>query len=497
MYVSTEIQFWHGSQTSSLPLEARNRCKCYQILSDGGSRRHFPICSGSGNNKERNHAILLMAQAPSLPRSLTVPPGRPGAPLLETLARKVQGGTFKSESREADSSRFHWLLLLARLVAGLALGSFSKYSALTSSSRVDCHRFQFLLLVKLTLTPPPLYRFSGSGCNISLPRFASCLLLPLLMLSGAPAHAICTATGIPNSAPFVMPSSISVPSGVAVGTIIYTSPQIVSATVNGSCDSKGGYMLVGYAQSMPAAGSLTGVYQTNLSGIGVKVVAPITNTGTPITLNPSLWQEQWSYLPNLSTGFSSAWQIQLVVTGPVTTGTLVLPPVLAESINSDSPNSLVNQILFANLTISGSTNIVVVTCTTPDVTVNMGNHSASEMSGIGSTTSSTSFSIALNACPAGMPGIQYEIDPITTIVGGLGNSVVTLDGTSTASGIGLQLLDGTGNPFTLGTPVTFSGYNSGTGGSYTIPLRARYYQTDSQIKPGSANTSMIFTVKYQ
>ncbi|WP_322061195.1 fimbrial protein [Paraburkholderia sp. J63] len=91
-----------------------------------------------------------------------------------------------------------------------------------------------------------------------------------------------------------------------------------------------------------------------------------------------------------------------------------------------------------------------------------------------------SFTIDLNDCPAGLGqyglAIQYEIDANTTILDST-NAVVALDGTSSATGVGIQLLDGNGNPFPLGQVVALNGYNPATGGSHTVPLRARYYQT--------------------
>jgi major type 1 subunit fimbrin (pilin) len=74
---------------------------------------------------------------------------------------------------------------------------------------------------------------------------------------------------------------------------------------------------------------------------------------------------------------------------------------------------------------------------------------------------------------------------------------VALDGSSGATGIGVQLLDNSGNPFPLGSPQTFNGYNSSTGGAYAISLKARYYQTGSSIGPGLANTVMTFLMNYQ
>ncbi|MBP0591325.1 type 1 fimbrial protein [Paraburkholderia sp. LEh10] len=139
--------------------------------------------------------------------------------------------------------------------------------------------------------------------------------------------------------------------------------------------------------------------------------------------------------------------------------------------------------------------IIPLTCTTPDIPVQLGTHYPSELPSVGSTTTAVPFNIGLNDCPAGMNGILYEIDPVTSVVDSA-QSVVALDSSSTATGVGVQLLDGTGTVFPLGTAKPFSAYNPGTGGSYTIPLQARYYRTGT-LTPGPANSSMTVTMTYQ
>ncbi|AIF47300.1 hypothetical protein HY57_08450 [Dyella japonica A8] len=153
-----------------------------------------------------------------------------------------------------------------------------------------------------------------------------------------------------------------------------------------------------------------------------------------------------------------------------------------------------------------STAITTLACTTPDVIVPLGSHAATEMGSMGSTTVAVNFHISMNNCPAGLgtgiggittvlPAIQYRIDAATTVANSA-QSVVTLDSSSSATGVGVQLLDGNGAVMPLATYKTFSGYDTTNGGSYIIPFKARYYRTGN-ITPGSANTSMTFTMLYQ
>jgi len=141
--------------------------------------------------------------------------------------------------------------------------------------------------------------------------------------------------------------------------------------------------------------------------------------------------------------------------------------------------------------------IINASCTTPDVSIPLGTFPTTGFTAIGRTTTTANFSISLNNCPAGMNSIKYRIDPTTTVLNS-SQSVVALDSTSSATGVGVQLLNSAGSAaFPLSSLQTFSGYSSSTGGSYTIPLAARYYQTSATVTPGPANTSMTVTMQYQ
>lgn len=66
--------------------------------------------------------------------------------------------------------------------------------------------------------------------------------------------------------------------------------------------------------------------------------------------------------------------------------------------------------------------------------------------------------------------------------------------TSAASGVGIQILNGT-TPLALNETVAIKTNTSS--GTYTIPLKARYYQTESSITAGTANSTATFTLTYK
>jgi major type 1 subunit fimbrin (pilin) len=193
-------------------------------------------------------------------------------------------------------------------------------------------------------------------------------------------------------------------------------------------------------------------------------------------------------------GFGTRMSFAFVKTGPITAGAVNLPGAVLQvgidAMYDGNPQAIVD------VRASGSPTFSEVACTTPNVNVNMGTRSHTDFQGVGSAAPATAFTIDVNNCPGGLNGIQYRVDAVTQVLNSA-NSVVALDGNSNAQGIGVQLLDGAGAVLPLGVDKPFTGYNRTSGGSYKIPLKARYYKTGEVIRGGTANTAMTFTMTYQ
>jgi len=133
--------------------------------------------------------------------------------------------------------------------------------------------------------------------------------------------------------------------------------------------------------------------------------------------------------------------------------------------------------------------------------VPLGSYSVSKSSGLGSgvcqTSSAIPFTIQLNceALLAGTFDVMMQFDGDT--VGGLSDSgVVALNSASTASGVGVQILNGDQQPIALATPFAVASYPL-SNALVTVPLYARYYQTASTVSPGTANAVATYTISYQ
>jgi type 1 fimbria pilin len=199
-----------------------------------------------------------------------------------------------------------------------------------------------------------------------------------------------------------------------------------------------------------------------------------------------------------------------------------------------SQNSHTNAVTISGLpfyylrfSFQGKVTISAPTCTTPDVSVNLGSYEIGEhFRGLNSTTPWKDASIALTNCSTfygfynstNSPlildyntlrktstsslnnSVGVRLTPITKALDAA-NGVMAIDSTvsGAASGVGIQL--GWGESTQAPTLFNFSEEQSlalPKDGSPTIriPLAARYIKTATTPTPGRANGKVVFTINY-
>ncbi|QFG76692.1 hypothetical protein DMB90_10900 [Raoultella planticola] len=125
------------------------------------------------------------------------------------------------------------------------------------------------------------------------------------------------------------------------------------------------------------------------------------------------------------------------------------------------------------------------------ISVNMGSIKKSAFSGIDSWPASTNtkdIDIALSCTAGTKVSLRVDGTAENSAKGILKLSAVP----GAASGVGIQLLYNN-SPLALASLLPI-----GTAGTtMTIPLQARYYQTQSTVTPGAANSYATFTMTYQ
>lgn len=242
----------------------------------------------------------------------------------------------------------------------------------------------------------------------------------------------------------------------------------------------------------------------------------------------SFIMETATILPSASTArinmsSDATFDIGLAKSGTLTSGIIdgsSLPNLFLSVGQSDSLIQLV-QISF-----SGSLAISQPTCVTPDYTVQLGHWSADRFKAIGSTSPWVDASIRLTGCGNfygfynDVPAIQnswsstgsvtgspvnnqwsLNLSPVTSIIDSSQGIMGIDDSVSgTATGIGIQISAGTtdvaeGNLVNFSTPLNGIFETSGLS-TVTIPLSARYIQTEDTVTPGKADGKLVYTLSY-
>ncbi|QQX60948.1 fimbrial protein [Pseudomonas chlororaphis] len=199
-----------------------------------------------------------------------------------------------------------------------------------------------------------------------------------------------------------------------------------------------------------------------------------------------------------SYGFNNTTHaLRLLKTGTVKSNTTI--PI------GEIGNFKVGTIYPITLEIDKELKFIAQSCETPDVRVEMGQYDLGIFSEIGDTSKATSFNILLNNCPSGIKKVMYTLAPNPTAPAwNTDLGIIELNGSSTAQGIALQILDSNQTPLELNKDHVFSDYTS-TGGDFRIPLSARYYRTlpassggknDLGVRPGTANSEVSFVMSY-
>lgn len=304
----------------------------------------------------------------------------------------------------------------------------------------------------------------------------------------------------------VSPQSLTISRDLPVGAVIGT--QVVTPTINAySCynsdEGSIGYQALGVKANGTFDAMLNGrrVYKTNVEGIGYAISgttaacaggsATVTGSNTMRgNSDTALLCENTDAMisPSLSGAVTVTFYKTAAETGSgtiaaQTVGALVL---LNEYLLWQSPEASVNINAFT---------VTTPACklTTASIPVAMNDVDKAAFNGKGSTPGDAytqSFSLPMTCNAGTQVSVRMEGD-IYDATRGVFN---TTSGDNAATGVGIQLLYNN-QPMALGADVAVG--NASAGGGFTVPLKARYYQTGDRITTGTENGVLSFTMIYQ
>ncbi|WP_244122366.1 fimbrial protein [Burkholderia latens] len=233
-----------------------------------------------------------------------------------------------------------------------------------------------------------------------------------------------------------------------------------------------------------------GVWNTNIKGIGVAYAVSGPYNSSP----------HCNFLHSSSCEFGDVsvqnfeGRIILVRTGDVGFGTVNIEGinVIQEGFTND--NFHANNVEIAAPTCQIETK-------SKTVNVPMGNDiSLSTFKRVGSRSTPVSFGVSMR-CPAGINKLYYRLDQTggSEIVGDPKNGTISLSNQGGASGVGVQISNGSPeSPMPIGQNTQVTQYNPDQDNQpIRIDFNARYIQTGSQVTGGKADAQAIFTMSYE
>jgi type 1 fimbria pilin len=323
------------------------------------------------------------------------------------------------------------------------------------------------------------------------------------------------------------PVTISVPPDAAVGSTFYR--QRISITTGAekirvSCDEAGLFQYLYAYNTLPLTETTTGskIYKTGIDGIGIKFVNS-GNTPFPVSVSTTGCTASKTCVIAGNGIWNAISFFDLVKTADaVGVGTIQasrLPTVLYSFGQAGSMVGIYEINISGNLTINTPT--CDITPASQSMTVLMGTHHVSDFTGKGSGTEWKNASIQLNNCGwfyGNGPKSVVSFDGTSNhILSGLANNaaditLTPLDGTitaadgimaiannaSAATGIGIQLssTQSVTGKINLNSAYAYALPDDGSR-TITVPLFARYIQTENSLSAGKANGKLEYTISYR
>ncbi|ADO48412.1 fimbrial protein [[Enterobacter] lignolyticus] len=266
------------------------------------------------------------------------------------------------------------------------------------------------------------------------------------------------------------------PVGATLATTVspgYAQVQTISSTGE-VCP--GNYAMV-YSGGVES--SMSGVFQTNLDGVGIKVSGMPGDFTLPVYVSSG-------GIYNL--GY---YTVSLVKTGRMTSG--ILAPGLIAQAWFGSPGSY-----FTQISLDANSQINVLSCSLSAQAMNfdLGSVSASEFGAAAGyiPARSDTQSLGLNCDPNANINIELKGVQNPDVSGNASVLALTGQGSqNVAGGVGVQLVYNN-TPLLLNTRIVLK---RSPGGMESFPLVARYYQTRDVVTAGQANATATLDITYQ
>ena len=239
------------------------------------------------------------------------------------------------------------------------------------------------------------------------------------------------------------------------------------------------------------------VFDSNIPGIGLRLARTVIELDG-ITATDYYYPHEIHKLGPLHLKAKSAFKIEVIKTGPITTGG---PLTMGRFTNYYTDGDGEGMPLITTTLSGRGITIKPAACTldpgSKTIQVDMPKTTLSDFKGLGTAGPSKSFDIVLNCPDMGTNSFDIftQIDTTNAIAGLTGVTGLTQEA-DVAQGIGILLTDTAGLAIEFAAPKKM-GAHTGEAGQQRIGLQAAYFQVSDKPTAGAANGAVTFTMSYK
>ncbi|MFZ1873556.1 MAG: fimbrial protein [Chania sp.] len=275
------------------------------------------------------------------------------------------------------------------------------------------------------------------------------------------------------------------------GAVIASGEAANSVSGNyATCNGSNPYSYYVSGSTGTTVGGLNNVFPTNIPGIGLRFYSRdnsgknyrFGNQGTGGSSSSISWG--WNQSGN------TFWGVDVVVTGPVSSGTYNGGLMAVFTLGSLT-------VLNARVAPFSVTASSCSAATTQSI-VDFGTHNKKEFPTQGSVAGKTNFTIELTGCStSSLSTVAYTLTPINSIINANQGVMGVNAMPGAATGIGIQIMNQSGAPVSFNTVTNVPSFVSGSQ-VVSIPFQAALYRTSSTlIAPGLVRAPLTFTMTYR
>ncbi|KAA6178697.1 fimbrial protein [Pseudomonas marginalis] len=301
--------------------------------------------------------------------------------------------------------------------------------------------------------------------------------------------ACATTPVIPTAQTISLAGGIPVSPNASVGSVIYTRTLVFASNTSTpyiTCSGNEARSRYWFFNNLAYGTYTPEIIRTHVSGLGLRIKGP---DGRYIR-DPRDIQSLPSGPLSLTYAGENTLTIELVKMSP-TLGAFSLSAIQVANIGYyvfDGARDL--QIW--NIAWNGNIQSSAATCSTSDINVSLGRHASSIFTNVGDKSPAVPFVVNVK-CINRTPNVGIRLDPVFTALNA-DNGIISLDPSSGATGLGMQIMTQTGTPVNLNLPIKNS---VAPANDFAFALQAAFIKTAPIVSAGIGKSSVMVTITYQ